>query len=59
VSTGQKGAKSAYNCPKRYVNMGFRTHGQMVSADPPGKMDEKLKSENMQKRVVFYVYVIF
>jgi len=25
---------------------------------PPGKMDEKLKSENMQKRAVFYVYVI-
>jgi len=22
------------------------------------KMDEKLKSENMQKRLVFYVYVI-
>ena len=31
----------------------------MGSADPPpGKMDEKLKSENMQKRAVFYVYVI-
>jgi len=26
---------------------------------PPGKMDEKLKSKNMQKRAVFYVYVIF
>ena len=25
----------------------------------PWKMDEKLKSENMQKRAVFYVYVIF
>ena len=25
---------------------------------PPGKMDEKLKSENMQKRAVVYVYVI-
>jgi len=24
-----------------------------------GKMDEKLKSENIQKRAVFYVYVIF
>jgi len=23
------------------------------------KIDEKLKSENMQKRAVFYVYVIF
>jgi len=33
--------------------------GQMGSADPPGKMDEKLKSENMQKTAVFYVYVIF
>jgi len=31
----------------------------MGSADPPGKMDEKLKSENMQKTAVFYVYVIF
>jgi len=31
----------------------------MGSVDPPGKMDEKLKSENMQKRAVFYVYVIF
>ena len=28
-------------------------------ADPPGKMDEKLASENMQKRAIFYVYVIF
>ena len=26
---------------------------------PPGKMDEKLKSKNEQKRAVFYVYVIF
>ena len=25
----------------------------MGSADPPGKMDEKLKSENMRKRAVF------
>jgi len=24
----------------------------MGSAEPPGKMDEKLKSENMQKRAV-------
>jgi len=31
----------------------------MGSADSPGKMDEKLKSENMQKSGVFYVYVIF
>jgi len=38
--------------------MGVRT-GQMGSADPPGKMDEKLKSEKMQERAVFYVYVIF
>jgi len=27
----------------------------MGSADPPEKMDEKLKSENMQKRAVFYL----
>ena len=31
----------------------------MGSADPLWKMDEKLKSENIQKRAVFYVYVIF
>jgi len=31
----------------------------MGSVDSPGKMDEKLKSENMQKRAIFYVYVIF
>jgi len=30
-----------------------------LSADPPGKMDKKLKNENMQKRAVFYVDVIF
>ena len=33
--------------------------GQMGSADPPGKMDEKLRSENMQKRAVFYVVLYF
>jgi len=38
--------------------MGVRTYGQ-GSADPSGKMDEKLKSKNMQKRAVVYVYVIF
>jgi len=31
----------------------------MGPADPHGKMDEKLKSENMQKRALFHVYVIF
>jgi len=31
----------------------------MGSADPLKKMDEKLNSENMQKRAIFYVYVIF
>jgi len=39
--------------------MGIRTQGQMGPADHPGKMDEKLESENMQKRAVLYVYVIF
>ena len=39
--------------------MGVRTWGQMGSADPPGKKDEKLKSENVQERAVFYVYVYF
>jgi len=32
---------------------------QIGSADLPGKTDEKIKSENMQTRAVFYVYVIF
>jgi len=40
-------------------HMGVRTYEQMGSADPPGKMDGKLKSGNMQKRAVFYVHVIF
>jgi len=31
----------------------------MRPADPPGKSDEKLKRENMQKGAVFYVYAIF
>ena len=31
----------------------------MGSADSPGKMDEKLKSEKHAKRAVFYVSVIF
>jgi len=31
----------------------------MGLADPPGKMDKKLKSENMQKRAVCYVCVYF
>ena len=31
------------------IPMGVRTYGQMGSAEHPGKMDEKLKSENMQK----------
>ena len=30
-----------------------------VSWPPAGKMDEKLKSENICKKAVFYVYVIF
>jgi len=39
-------------------SMGGRPHmGQIGSADPPGKMDEKLKSENMQNKSSFYVYV--
>jgi len=36
----------------------------MGSADPLGEMDEKLKSEkskseNVQKRAVFYVYMLY
>jgi len=30
--------------------MSVRTQGQMGSADIPGKMDDKLKSENMQTK---------
>jgi len=33
--------------------------GKWGQLNPPWKMDEKLKSENMQNRAVFYVYVIF
>jgi len=33
--------------------------GKWGQLTPPGKMDEKLESENMQKRAVFYVYVYF
>jgi len=39
--------------------MGIRTQGQMGSADPPGKMDEKLNSENTQKRAVFYMFMLY
>jgi len=38
---------------------GVRTQGQMGSADPLEKWIKKLESENMQKRAVFYVCVIF
>jgi len=42
------------------MRIGVRTYGQMGSGQlTPWKMDEKLKSENMQKRAVFYVCVIF
>ena len=34
-------------------------HGRPHTADPPGKMNEKFKSESMQKSAIFYVYVIF
>ena len=43
----------------QYLNTWASAQGQMGSAEPPGKMDEKLKSENMQKRAVLYVYVIY
>jgi len=33
--------------------------GKWGQLTPPGKSDEKLRSENTQKRAVFYVYVIF
>jgi len=38
--------------------MGVRTQGQMGSADPPGKMDEKLKRENMQKEQ-FSMFILY
>jgi len=37
--------------------MGVRTNGQMGSADSPGKMDEKLKSENVQKKRSFFIRI--
>jgi len=36
-----------------------QNRGKWGQLPPPGKMDEKLKSEHMQKRAVFYVDVIF
>jgi len=33
--------------------------GKWGQLTPLEKMDEKLKSENVQQRAVFYVYVIF
>jgi len=33
--------------------------GKWGQLTPPGKMDEKLNNENMQKRAVFNVYGIF
>jgi len=47
-----------------YPQAGYCQHerphiGAIGVSWPPGKMDEKLKSENMQKRTAFYVYVIF
>jgi len=41
------------------TNMGVAHRGKWGQLTPRGKMDEKLNSENMQKRTVFYVYVIF
>ena len=45
----------------RDLGMGVRSPhtGANGVSWPPWKMDEKLKSENSQKRAVFYVYVIF
>jgi len=49
-SVGQRAMLSATLTQKaRSPAMGVRTEGQIGSADPPGKMDEKLISENMQK----------
>jgi len=31
----------------------------MGSADPPGKTDEKLKSENMQKKQQFSMFMLY
>ena len=36
-----------------------KLRGKWGQLTPPGKIDEKLKSENMQKRAVLYVYTIF
>jgi len=45
--------------PHWYIYPWACAQRQIGSADPPEKMAKKLKSENMQKRAVFYVYVIF
>jgi len=31
----------------------------MGPADPPGKMDEKIKSENMQKKEQFSMFMLY
>ena len=38
--------------------MGVRTYGQMGSAGPSGKTDERLKSENIQKEQ-FSVFMLY
>jgi len=39
--------------------MGVRTYGQMGLADPPRKMDKKIKNENMQKEQFFMFMLYF
>jgi len=43
-------------CSEEWASAHRVKWGQLI---PPRKMDEKIKSENMQKTAVFYVYVIF
>ena len=42
-----------------YELINYRMGVRKWGGGPPGKMDEKLKSENTQKRAAFYIYDIF
>jgi len=46
-------------CNNKYSAWASIHRGKWGQLTPPGKMDEKLRSENMQKTAVLYVYVIF
>jgi len=53
-SEGRQGGAAAPPAPPKSA-----TAGKWGNLTPLKKTDEKLESENIQKRAVFYVYVIF